>query len=153
FERVGGSETIKADVRVIAATSVDLDEAVRKKRFREDLLYRLNVVPIHLPPLRRRREDIPLLAAHFLETYAQHMGKRDITLSRGALQKLEAFEWPGNVRQLANAMERAVLLTRSGGSISDGQLSTLTGTSILPPPWEPDPPENGASHDALGAVG
>jgi transcriptional regulator with GAF, ATPase, and Fis domain len=147
FERVGGGETIKADVRIVAATSVDLEEAVRRKRFREDLLYRLNVVPIHLPPLRGRREDIPLLAAHFIEVYAQQMGKHGITLSRGALQKLEAFDWPGNVRQLANTMERAVLLTRSGGCIPASELGILNGASLAPPSWE----STAASTDASAA--
>ena len=108
FERVGDSQTIKVDVRVIAATNSDLGKMVADGTFREDLYYRLNVIPIHLPPLRDRREDIPLLVTHFLEKYAP--GRR-MQMSQAAMRGLMAFGWPGNVRQLENAVERAVTLS------------------------------------------
>jgi DNA-binding NtrC family response regulator len=107
FERVGDSQTIKVDVRVIAATNSDLAGMVRAGSFREDLYYRLNVIPITLPPLRDRRDDIPLLVQHFLEKFAE--GGR-LHLSQGAMRRLMAYSWPGNVRQLENAVERAVAL-------------------------------------------
>jgi DNA-binding NtrC family response regulator len=112
FERVGDSHTIKIDVRVIAATHSDLKKMVADGLFREDLFYRLNVIPVQLPPLRERREDIPLLAQHFLQKLAAETG-RSVTLSQEALRRLMAFHWPGNVRQLENVVERA--LAFSGG--------------------------------------
>jgi DNA-binding NtrC family response regulator len=112
FERVGDSHTIKIDVRVIAATHSDLKKMVADGLFREDLFYRLNVIPVQLPPLRERREDIPLLAQHFLQKLAAETG-RAVTLSQEALRRLMAFHWPGNVRQLENVVERA--LAFSGG--------------------------------------
>jgi len=105
---VGGTEEIDVDVRVIAATNAPLESLVEQKRFREDLYYRLQVIPIRTPPLRERREDIPLLAQHFLERFAREMGKRVAKISEEAMGQLQAFEWPGNVRQLENVIERAV---------------------------------------------
>ena len=105
---VGGTEEIEVDVRVIAATNAPLETLVEQKRFREDLYYRLQVIPIRTPPLRERREDIPLLAQHFLERFAREMGKRVVKVSEEAMRELQAFEWPGNVRQLENVIERAV---------------------------------------------
>ena len=110
FERVGGNELVRVDTRVISATNKDLEEAVKKGEFREDLFYRISVFPIHLPPLRERKEDIPLLAAHFLNKYAQAEGKELETISPEALELLMAYHWPGNVRELENAIERAVVL-------------------------------------------
>ena len=110
FERVGDSQTIKVDVRVIAATNSNLANMVAEGSFREDLFYRLNVIPIHLPPLRDRRDDIPVLARHFLDKYSPSL---QMQISQGAMRVLMAFPWPGNVRQLENAIERAVTL--SGG--------------------------------------
>jgi two-component system, NtrC family, response regulator AtoC len=107
FERVGDNQTIKVDVRVIAATNSELARMVAEGSFREDLYYRLNVIPIHLPPLRDRREDIPVLAQHFLEKFAPGA---QIQISQGAMRLLMAYPWPGNVRQLENAIERAVTL-------------------------------------------
>jgi two-component system, NtrC family, response regulator AtoC len=107
FERVGDSQTIKVDVRVIAATNSDLASMVRTGSFREDLYYRLNVIPIELPPLRDRRDDIPLLVQHFLEKFG---GDAKLHMAQGAMRRLMAFSWPGNVRQLENAVERAVAL-------------------------------------------
>jgi NtrC-family two-component system response regulator AlgB len=110
FERIGDLQTRKADVRIIAATNVDLEAAVKAKTFREDLLYRLNVVEIHMPPLRQRREDIPLLAEHLLAFVARQNHRPTPGFSAEAAKALEAHDWPGNVRELRNAIERAVLL-------------------------------------------
>ena len=112
FERVGGTQTIHVDVRVIAATNKDLEEEVTAGRCREDLYYRLNVVPIRLPPLRERREDIPLLAQHFLEQYATKNHRNVSQILPKALDALMRYDWPGNIRELENAIERAVIITR-----------------------------------------
>jgi transcriptional regulator with GAF, ATPase, and Fis domain len=112
FARVGGNEVIKTDVRVIAATNVDLEQAVADGRFRRDLFYRLNVYPIKLPPLRERREDIPLLAMHFLEIHKKRSNKNITGISKKALEWLRRYDWPGNVRELENAMERAVIIAQ-----------------------------------------
>jgi DNA-binding NtrC family response regulator len=108
FERVGDSQTIKVDVRVIAATNSELSKMVAEGTFREDLYYRLHVIPIQLPPLRDRREDIPVLVKHFLEKFAPGTAMQ---VSQGAMRAMMAYQWPGNVRQLENAMERAVALS------------------------------------------
>ena len=114
FERVGGNQTIKVDVRVIAATNAPLRDMIREGAFREDLFYRLNVLPVTLPPLRDRREDIPLLVSHFLKKFAPEAPPQ---MSQGAMRALMSFEWPGNVRQLENAVERAVALSSGRGEI------------------------------------
>ncbi|HEX8912182.1 MAG TPA: nif-specific transcriptional activator NifA [Humisphaera sp.] len=111
FERVGDTQTIKVDVRVVAATNVDLQEEVAKGNFREDLFYRLNVCPIYLPPLRNRREDIPRLIDHFLDKYNQVNNRNLRRISREMLNVLMRYPWPGNVRELENAIERAVVLS------------------------------------------
>jgi len=111
FERVGGMETIKADVRLIAATNRDLETLIEKELFRQDLYYRLNVFPIHIPPLRERRTDILLLADYFAERYSSAGGKRVRRISTPAIDMLMAYHWPGNVRELENCIERAVLLS------------------------------------------
>jgi transcriptional regulator with PAS, ATPase and Fis domain len=113
IKRVGGTETIKIDVRIIAATNKNLEEMVTEKKFREDLFYRLNVVSLHLPPLRDRGEDIPLLADHFLRKYAAENKKPVSRISQEALDHLLLYEWPGNVRELENVIERAVTLSHS----------------------------------------
>ncbi|HNS71781.1 MAG TPA: sigma-54 dependent transcriptional regulator [bacterium] len=110
FERVGGNELVKVDVRVISATNKDLEEEMKKGEFREDLYYRISVFPIKLPPLRDRREDIPLLAGHFLQKYAKQEGKSVEGITSDALDLMMAYHWPGNVRELENAMERAMVL-------------------------------------------
>ena len=110
FDRVGGVRPIHVDVRIVAATNRDLDAGVKEGRFREDLFHRLNVVPIVLPPLRDRREDIPALAHHFLERYSKEAKKTFSEVSGETLAKLCAYDWPGNVRELANVIERAVVL-------------------------------------------
>ncbi len=111
FERVGGTETIRVDVRVIAATNKDLDQAVAAGVFREDLYYRLNVIPFHVPALRERREDIPELVGRFAARFAAEAGKPRPELSAEALTRLAAYPWPGNVRELQNIVERMVLMT------------------------------------------
>ncbi len=112
FFRVGGSEEVKVDVRVIAASNVNLQEAVEAGEFRDDLFYRLNVITIHIPPLRERMEDVPLLAREFLERISLELGKEVADISDPALRLLDAYEWPGNVRELENAVERAIVIAR-----------------------------------------
>jgi len=112
FERLGGSETHKADVRVIAATNVSLHKALQAGQFREDLYYRLNVVRLYVPPLRERREDIPLLADRFLKRYARKNGREVPIITDRTMEFLRAFEWPGNVRELENVIERAIVLAQ-----------------------------------------
>lgn len=109
-ERVGGTETIAVDFRLVAATNKNLQEEITAGRFREDLFYRLNVVNIHLPPLRERREDIPILAGHFLRRFSQENSRQVQGFTPGAVDYLSAYEWPGNVRQLENVIERCVVL-------------------------------------------
>jgi two-component system, NtrC family, response regulator PilR len=111
FMRLGGIETIKVDVRIVAATNVDLKRMMEEGGFREDLYYRLHVITIQLPPLRERREDIPLLAQHFLQKYGEENTKPDLELTPDSLDLLMAYDWPGNVRELENVIERAVVLT------------------------------------------
>lgn len=113
FERVGGTQTLKVDVRVIAATNRDLAAEVKAGRFREDLYWRLNVVSVTLPPLRRRRSDVPALVSHFLERYCDAYGKNIVGLAPGTMNALLAHDWPGNVRELENVIERAVVLSRN----------------------------------------
>jgi len=112
FEPVGGSKTERADVRCILATNQDLEAEVRKGTFRQDLYYRVNVVTIHLPPLRDRLGDIPLLAEHFLARHCERTGRRVVGFTDEAMRRLQAYAWPGNVRQLENVLERAVILTK-----------------------------------------
>jgi len=110
FERLGGTKTIEVDVRIIAATNQDLRAALEQGAFREDLYYRLNVVPINLPPLRERKEDVEALAEHFLERFAESTGGRVRSISPGAVEKLRSYHWPGNVRELENIIQRAMVL-------------------------------------------
>jgi two-component system response regulator PilR (NtrC family) len=111
FMRLGGMETIKVDVRIIAATNVDLRQMMDEGKFREDLFYRLHVISIQLPPLRDRKDDIPLLVRHFLEKYGEENRKTGLELTPDALDLLTEYDWPGNVRELENVIERAVVLT------------------------------------------
>jgi two-component system nitrogen regulation response regulator NtrX len=113
FQRVGGSRNIKVDVRIISATNKDLNDEVRGGSFREDLLYRLNVIPLVLPPLRERKDDIPVLVEYFLEYFASEYGKKQKKITADALKTLEAYPWPGNVRELRNIIERSVIMTLS----------------------------------------
>ncbi len=130
FERVGGTRTHGVDVRVIAATKADLEARVRAGTFREDFYYRLNVVPIELPPLRARREDLPLLVEHFASKHADRSGRgpRRLSFSREAVQRLMEYHWPGNVRELENLVERLLLLTEA----AEVALSDLPPRMLLP---------------------
>jgi DNA-binding NtrC family response regulator len=121
FMRLGGTETIKVDVRILAATNADLRKLVQANRFREDLYYRLNVISLQLPPLRERKEDIPLLVEHFLKKYCQENGKEGLRVTPEAMRILMDYAWPGNVRELENAVERAVVLS-SGCELGPGLL-------------------------------
>jgi len=129
FMHLGGTQEIQVDVRIIAATNVDLQVAVREGRFREDLFYRLNVICLELPPLRARRQDIPLLAAHFLKMYADENGTAVPSLAPDAMRILMDYEWPGNVRELENAMERGVVLATSSAITPDLLPASLTGNN------------------------
>ena len=114
FERVGGTRTLKVRVRLIAATNRDLEQAVAEGKFRADLFYRLNVFPLHVPPLRERLDDVPRLVRHFAMLYAAKMGKKIGAPSPEVMERLCAYAWPGNVRELQNVIERAVILSSKG---------------------------------------
>jgi formate hydrogenlyase transcriptional activator len=133
FERVGSARSISADVRVIAATNRDLSQDVQARRFRADLFYRLNVYPIAVPPLRQRREDIPLLVEHFVRVLSQKMGKEITSVAPSALEALHSYQWPGNVRELANVIERAVITTT-------GTVLQISNTSETLPATAPHKP-------------
>jgi two-component system, NtrC family, response regulator HydG len=141
FERVGGTKTVSVDVRLIAATNKDLEREVAERKFREDLFYRLNVIPIRLPSLRERRADIPLLAAHFVRAYADKNRKELRGITDEALDALSSHRWPGNVRELENTIERAVVLCR-GDRID---------VSDLPPQLQPD--GTGAARKLVFSIG
>ena len=121
FERVGGMKTIKADIRIISATNKDLEQEIKEGRFREDLFYRLNVISVPLPPLRERKEDIPLLAEHFLSIYSEKNRRLMKGFQPRALDLLMRYDWPGNIRELENTIERSVIMTR-GDNISPTDL-------------------------------
>ena len=125
--RIGGTKSARVDVRVLAATNKTLEEEIAGGRFREDLYYRLNVVPLHVPPLRERREDIPLLAQHFVNLLSQRDGAAARALDSSALEVLQRFDWPGNVRELRNAIERVMILS-AGPRITAADISRLIGT-------------------------
>jgi len=129
FERVGDAHTIKIDVRVIAATHSDLDRMVADGSFRQDLFYRLNVIPVKLPPLRDRRDDIPLLVQHFLQKLCADLGRETVTVSQDAMRRLMAYSWPGNVRQLENIVERALAFSKGRPQIDVADL----GPEIVEP--------------------
>jgi len=143
FERVGGIRTIRVDVRLIAATNRDLKALIAEGRFREDLYYRLNVVPIALPPLRERKEDIPALAQHFVEKYDRRLGKKVERVDDEAMEVLLAYAWPGNIRELENLMERSVLF-------ADGPLITA---SQLPESLRERAPTAPTPVAAVGPIG
>lgn len=137
FERVGGSSTTKVDVRIVAATNRDLEEEVLQNRFREDLFYRLNVIPIHLPPLRERDKDILLLADYFLRSYCEQKGRDMLALSRQVKDMLLSYPWPGNVRELENFMERiSILCENSEIQVEDlpEKILRVVGHSPMPTP-------------------
>ncbi len=151
FERVGSSETVRVDVRVIAASNVDLEEAVRDRRFREDLFYRLNVVPIHLTPLRERREDIPLLLSHFIEKTCASEFAPPKRISEEAVDFLMGQNWPGNVRQLEHAVQMAFALSGDRYTLTAqdfmlrGRTASNTPVSIA----APNRPSVTVSHDGI----
>jgi two-component system response regulator PilR (NtrC family) len=125
--RVGANDEVDVDVRVVAATNRSLEGLVRERRFREDLFYRLNVIPIHVPALRERREDVPLLAEHFLKRFSSEMGKPVTRLSSEAMSRLVGYSWPGNVRELENVIERAVALETSPAILPERLPDTILG--------------------------
>lgn len=151
FERVGDSQTVRADVRVIAATNSDLKRMVEEGTFREDLYYRLNVIPVRLPPLRERRADIPLLAQHFLEQLERDSPERGrVTLTQDAQQTLMAFDWPGNVRQLENTIERTFALSPGRTQISAADLpDDVRESRAVFSPTEVVIPDSGIDMDRL----
>ena len=152
FERVGGEETVEVDVRLIAATNRDLKEAIAKGSFREDLYYRLNVVNIHIPPLRERKEDIPLLVAAFLKEFSQENGKPIEGIDAKARLALYNYSWPGNVRQLRNSMESAVVLCKGTTITLDDLPPNLrgeTGDGLAAPPRRREPRRRGERSDPL----
>ncbi|HEY0038933.1 MAG TPA: sigma-54 dependent transcriptional regulator [Longimicrobium sp.] len=124
--RVGGAKPIQVDVRVLAATNKDLEEEIKGGRFREDLYYRLNVIPLHVPPLRERREDIAMLVRHFVESYSREANLRPKHISDEALDRMQRMDWPGNVRELRNTVERLLILA-SGASITADDVELLVG--------------------------
>src|SRR6202166_2184068 len=138
FERLGSTRTQRVDVRVLAATNANLAQMVAEKKFRRDLYYRLNVFPIDVPPLRDRRDDIPLLVPYFANKYARRMGKQIESIPNETMDALSRYSWPGNIRELQNLMERAALLT-TGPSLrvplaeilNDSGLSTVSGGNVL----------------------
>jgi Nif-specific regulatory protein len=143
FERVGGSRPVKIDIRVIAATNRDLEKAMREGAFREDLFYRLNVVPLQVPPLRERRDDIPLLAMHFARGFSDQVGRKVTGFSREARALLVAYDWPGNVRELQNAIERAVVLGSTETILPDDLPEALLDAAPAADA------EDGGFHDAV----
>jgi DNA-binding NtrC family response regulator len=142
FERVGGAETIKVDVRVVSATNRNLETMITDGKFREDLYYRLNVIPITLPPLRDRREDIPLIARHFVAKSCKSNNLALKTLTQEAVRALMAYTWPGNIRQLENAIEHAVAMSGPARDIAASTLpadiSESSGSLLMPTVAIPD---------------
>jgi transcriptional regulator with PAS, ATPase and Fis domain len=141
IRRVGGTDEIEVDVRVIAATNRPLEALVQERRFREDLFYRLNVIPIQVPPLRARKEDIPLLAEHFLGRFSREMNKPVAKISSEAMARLIQYPWPGNVRELENVIERAVALETSSAILSERLPKEMF--SVMPGPFSGEPLSEG----------
>ena len=132
FERIGGTGPIRTDVRVIAATNRDLESAIESGKFRSDLFYRLNVFPIELPPLRKRREDIPLLVTYFLNRYARKAGRHFTAVDKKSLDLLQSYAWPGNIRELQNVIERSVIVSEPQTfSVDESWLSRRPSSSDL----------------------
>jgi formate hydrogenlyase transcriptional activator len=140
IERVGSDRPISVDVRVVAATHRDLNELVAEGRFRQDLLYRLNIVPIDMPSLRERAADIPLLVEYFIDRFGKKAGKKFKTINRKTLQLFQAYGWPGNVRELQNVIERAVIL-------SDGDIFSVDETWV-----KREPPQVASPRAALNGA-
>jgi len=119
FQRIGGNESLKADVRVVAATNRNLESAIARGEFREDLFYRLNVFPIEVPPLRQRKADIPLLVEYYVDRYASKAGKKITGINKSGLELLKSYSWPGNIRELQNVIERSVIISDSENLLLD----------------------------------
>jgi two-component system response regulator PilR (NtrC family) len=147
FRRLGGTEEIDADIRILAATNRDLSKMVADGTFREDLFYRINVIPLRLPPLRERQDDIPLLAEHFVSRFAEQMGKPITSISKAAMSRLKQYGWPGNIRELENAMERAVALERTPTILPDSLPEQIRDQAAELPST------NGATAEAFPDVG
>jgi formate hydrogenlyase transcriptional activator len=134
YERLGSARTKSVDMRLVAATNCNLEQMIEEKQFRSDLYYRLNVFPIRIPPLRERREDIPLLVDHFTQKYARRMNRQIDTIPESTLQKLQRWSWPGNVRELENLMERSVILTCNrtlSVSLTDKMNSGIDASTVV----------------------
>src|SRR6185312_4457273 len=133
IQRVGGTQSIRVNVRILAATNRDLQKAIAAGTFREDLFYRLNVFPIHIPPLRERKEDIPMLVEYFIDRFARKAGKNIRSIDRESLELLESYSWPGNIRELQNVVERSVVLCDTDTlSIEKSWLSLENSGSRVP---------------------
>jgi formate hydrogenlyase transcriptional activator len=138
FERVGGNHTIRTDARVVAATNRDLQAAIAEGRFRSDLFFRLNVFPIHIPPLRERREDIPVLVEYFAARHAARLGRRFRSVSQHTLDALASYSWPGNIRELENVIERAAILSDTDTLRLEEALAPSTASAAIPAAPQPD---------------
>jgi DNA-binding NtrC family response regulator len=149
FERVGSSETISVDVRILASSNRDLEQSIEEGAFRQDLYYRLNVISVNLPPLRERRTDVPSLALHFLQRYRMEEGVRVKDIAPDALDMLARYDWPGNVRELANIMERLCVLGRTE-TIGAQQVESALPKSAFK--GQPAPPAQGAEGAAVGGA-
>ncbi len=150
FERLGSSQTLRTDARLIAATNRDLEVMVREQKFRSDLFFRLNVFPVHVPPLRQREGDTPFLVRHFAQQFSRRMNKVIETIPSATMDALRRYHWPGNVRELQNVIERAVII--STGPVLDLDVADLQFRKATPPeerPARPKSPTNGALHDVL----
>jgi transcriptional regulator with GAF, ATPase, and Fis domain len=147
FERVGGTQTIKTDIKIIAATNLDIERAIEDGTFREDLFYRLNIIPLVLPPLRERKSDIPALAEHFIRKICRDLGVDTRRLEPGILDLFMTYDWPGNVRELEATIHRAIVMS-NGEVLTRNDFYSLIGeTSASGTPYEP--PLSEAPHDLL----
>jgi formate hydrogenlyase transcriptional activator len=150
FERLGSSRTLRTDARLIAATNRDLEEMVREQKFRSDLFFRLNVFPVHVPPLREREGDIPLLVGHFAQQFSRRMNKAIETIPSTTMDALCRYHWPGNIRELQNVIERAVILsTDSTLNVDVADLKISKAGQVVGKTTPPKSPRNGALHDVL----
>ncbi len=129
FERLGSSQTINVDVRIVAATNCDLKEMIRQKKFRKDLYYRLNVFPLNVPPLRDRKSDIPLLVWAFTNEFAKNMGKKITRVSKSTMERMTDYTWPGNIREMRNIIERAIIMS-SGETLEIQELESTDTNDI-----------------------
>jgi transcriptional regulator with GAF, ATPase, and Fis domain len=143
FERVGENRSRKVDVRIIAATNRDLEKEIEAGCFRNDLFYRLSVFPIEVPPLRERREDVPLLAAHFFKICAKKINTQPPKLTKGNIERLQAYDWPGNIRELQNVIERAIIFAQTGALSFDflrlERSKSRGSVDLFPSTLRPDP--------------